>query len=333
MLIKAIIIRLFYLALGFFIHHAVQDYDLSSSNSAFVKWDSVYFMDIAKNGYRFEHELAFYPGLPVLIRALGLVPYAELVIPTLFYVLNTIVLYYLTLSVGYDKSFARRAVNVFIMSPATVFFTAPYTESPFCFFSFLGMLLWQKEMYLASSLSFFLASFFRSNGIVNAGFFLYNMIRLNYRAKRKASVLLFVVPIIPSVLFAVYANKRFCPGLEWCGSSPYAYVQKRYWNVGFMNSFRAENIPNILLALPIIVMSTNYVFRTKSLILLPYVVQFAFMIVTGVFFMHIQVITRFLLAGSPCSYWAIASSKSARAYCIAYSVIGTALFVNFLPWT
>ena len=35
---------------------------------AFVRWDTVYFVDIAKEGYTQEQRLAFTPGLPMLLR-------------------------------------------------------------------------------------------------------------------------------------------------------------------------------------------------------------------------------------------------------------------------
>ena len=46
--------RVFVIGLGLLFHKVTRDYDLSASDTAFIKWDAVYFIGIAKNGYCFE---------------------------------------------------------------------------------------------------------------------------------------------------------------------------------------------------------------------------------------------------------------------------------------
>lgn len=36
-----------------------------------VRWDAMYFLDIAKNGYQFEQQLAFFPLYPALMHVLS----------------------------------------------------------------------------------------------------------------------------------------------------------------------------------------------------------------------------------------------------------------------
>lgn len=38
---------------------------------SFLRWDTVYFLQIAQRGYKYEQELAFMPGLPGILRLGG----------------------------------------------------------------------------------------------------------------------------------------------------------------------------------------------------------------------------------------------------------------------
>lgn len=49
----------------------MQDYD-SSGNFPFIRWDAIYFVEIAKHGYTLEQQFAFLPGLPFLMNLLSI---------------------------------------------------------------------------------------------------------------------------------------------------------------------------------------------------------------------------------------------------------------------
>lgn len=44
---------------------------LSFNYQSFVRWDTVYFIEIARDGYLQEQRLAFFPGLPGILRIGG----------------------------------------------------------------------------------------------------------------------------------------------------------------------------------------------------------------------------------------------------------------------
>ena len=182
LLFFAIINRIIVLGLGIIFHYISQDYDLSSSSSIFLKWDAVYFDNIAKVGYEFEHELAFYPGFPFLIRLFNKIfpffsiSFNELLIPTLCYFGSVFMLVKVTIMVGFSQRFAFKTGILFCFSPISIFMFAPYTESPFFLFTLLGIYYWIKKNYFLTSLFFVFASTIRSNGFLLGGFFLYSIL-------------------------------------------------------------------------------------------------------------------------------------------------------------
>lgn len=162
-------------------------------------------------------------------------------------------------------------------------------------------------------------------------------------------------------------------------------------NVGFLNYYEFKQIPNFLLASPMIFLSTWGIFaylrrfpffdtapaKTKGAAaprdvsdetisrpyfdenMLPFVVYWMVLLVVGVLFMHVQVLTRFLSSCAPL-YWFCAgfydsddeqqgsgpkgkkqANSGARGrmqylilfYFISYSLVGALLFCNFYPWT
>ncbi|XP_017786809.1 PREDICTED: GPI mannosyltransferase 2 [Nicrophorus vespilloides] len=132
----------------------------------------------------------------------------------------------------------------------------------------------------------------------------------------------------------------------WCNYKllpiPYSYVQDKYWNVGFFKYYQLKQIPNFLLALPIICLillqsyyffkynwhyivhhsmfvkfllrnfgGNNYLRRQKYAVESKFEIDFAFpcilhalaLTIFCIIFVHIQVTTRMLCSASPVIYW------------------------------
>lgn len=165
-----------------------------------------------------------------------------------------------------------------------------------------------------------------------------------------ASALLVTFPFFT---FQVYAYQNSCETLpntvrpEWCTHTlplSYSSVQRRYWNVGFLNYYQLKQIPNFLLATPILVVvlwiSVTYLSRCevrKTLMqarsgcglsetllgsrrrvsvgegaeavasgrCLPFAIHSAALALLCLTSMNVQVATRFLLSSGPWPYWAI----------------------------
>jgi phosphatidylinositol glycan class V len=186
-----------------------------------------------------------------------------------------------------------------------------------------------------------------------------------------------ILSVIPFVMFQGYAYYKFCivskhnlpdfivsyaethdlrlPGADslkpllhhkdhWCNSSvplAYSYVQDQYWNVGFLRYYQWKQIPNFLLAMPVIWIILAHAYRfakqhpqlcytlgfwedlsctnlkvTEKLRIqmkqnkikfapgmFVYVVHVVFLTVFCAVCIHVQVTTRMITSASPVLYW------------------------------
>ena len=122
-----------------------------SFTSALFRWDAFHFAGIAKDGYSYEHQWAFFPGVPLLLRVADRLPaffldnmasafawvallHAALAIPT------TRAIYHLTFMHFRSPSFALLTALLSLLpaSPVTLYI-APYAEPTFTFLSYQGL--------------------------------------------------------------------------------------------------------------------------------------------------------------------------------------------------
>ncbi|CAI4224303.1 unnamed protein product [Auanema sp. JU1783] len=153
----------------------------------FHRWDAIHFVHIAEYGYAIENSLAFFPLLPVILRQLA----SPLSIILNFQVSCILVgsllnmglfcasarlLYFVVKAVTHSDKQATIAVILFAVNPASVFFSAIYTESVYSFLTFAGialMLCSESYFFLRFTLAstvFALGYLTRSNGIMNIGY-------------------------------------------------------------------------------------------------------------------------------------------------------------------
>ncbi|KAJ3143812.1 hypothetical protein HK101_003051 [Irineochytrium annulatum] len=308
----------------------------------FLRWDAVHYLSIAVDGHRFEQQRAFAPYLPAAVRAIArLVPWREggdnddddvavmlgigVMLSNVSFVAAAVVLHSLTLRVLRSRSAARAASLAFCMHPASAFMASSYTEAPFALASFVGMGFWERGWSWAAALAWAVAGAVRPNG---------------------GAVVFSVVVLAPFVYTQYEAFIAFCVATDeprpWCDSvipTVYGFVQKEYWNNGFLEYWTLQQLPNFLLAAPMILLSLTgalaYISTnpTRAITLgllpaklrsddsadtpptssaylqsdaaFPYVALWLALSLLCVTSMHVQVITRFL-AATPCMYWWIA---------------------------
>ncbi|XP_060534913.1 GPI mannosyltransferase 2 [Cylas formicarius] len=191
----------------------------------------------------------------------------------------------------------------------------------------------------------------------------------------------FVANVGPAIIEHARRNGFVLPGefakhnQSWCHRSmplAYSYVQDRYWNVGLLRYYRLKQVPNFLLALPALAITSRYCvkllcvnFRRNPRFLLAFdpkgagqgvyaaeggvfALHALFLSVFCALFVHVQVSTRMLCSATPAFYWACADNVNLlkvpgrtdsptelffRTYFVSYFIAGTLLFCNFLPWT
>ncbi|XP_058809595.1 GPI mannosyltransferase 2-like [Phymastichus coffea] len=370
--------------------HTLLDNIVTFLLGGLTRWDAQYFIHIAKYGYTYENTLAFFPLFPMLIEYMArvfriqppilnysnIIVICGVIINFVCFVKAALVLYDLSLVVFKNTKVAYRAAILFCVNPASIFFTALYTESLFAYLTFYSMLESINNnpcVFLPLSLS----SLVRSNGLVNLGFPVYFLAK-KFKNKHFHSstrsllfnsrhvfislfqiIFIIILSLLPFGYSQVYNYIKFCkpesneswipyhvknyaidnnlllPGqhdFAWCNSKlpiAYSHIQNKYWNVGFLRYYEFKQIPNFLLAVPVICIILKCCIeffkehRSKFLTLeffsgisrpsdnikryplemFVFVVHALFLTTFCIFFVHIQVSTRLLCSASPVLFW------------------------------
>ena len=235
----------------------------------------------------------FYP-LSFLISYRSVALISGVVVNFIAFPIATSALYLLTHEITRNRRLSFLAAALFCINPASVFMTAVYTECLFALFAFLGLFLLEKHWDWLAALSFSLAAATRSNGILLCGFLAFKWLLyvhdahskhskfsqlLGYALKRFffTATQCFIV-LLPFALYQYYAHTLYCTRInsidphtdnmnDWCRWDSilpplhYSHVQSYYWNVGFLRYFELKQIPNFLLATPMILLSVYCLVR------------------------------------------------------------------------
>lgn len=376
-----------------------------------TQWDGQHFMHIALYGYTYENSLAFFPLLPYTVQYLAkllhlpFLTFESQILLTfvlfnfVMFLLSACILYKLTES-WFGTHRAHIATLLFCINPATIFFSAAYTE---CLFAFLTFALiycsWKMhfDTFLVSAKWLFLSCLLialstltRSNGLLNLGFLMYFFVRnlrnslvhstqphlciklLKLSCNLVVLAMSIIICVAPFVFLQFYHHSNFCfdnfvnlpqevvshavtngyrltgqyYNQSWCDFNyiplPYSYVQEYYWNVGFLRYYELKQLPNFLLAMPVIYITLSEciaflyhnneylihlgIFKTihasyfskvdkkKKVVhkrteedskdfLFVCVVHAFLLCMFCIFIVHIQVTTRMLFSANPAIYW------------------------------
>jgi phosphatidylinositol glycan class V len=463
---RLVIVLLCIIADIIFTDHNAQDITLFNYQSTsiltnkllkpFTKWDSAYYLNIARDGYTKEQELAFFPLFPLTIRILSkciklilefininiyfddILIISGLIISNTSFILSSWILWYLIQSIykNNDNIQNNNIIYVsyltYIFNPANIFFASIYTESFYSLFAWLSFLLIENDSYwYLSYVTFFIASSIRSNGILNIIIAAFILIRQYLQIEKSViknnnytmKIILLVVQYIiflsffvlfiglPSFIFDTVSRIYICGTSKdffssnnlitrniyyiyiniffknntiennvvlqqsickysFNGNTIYRYIQNKYWNVGFFSYYQLKQIPNFVLAMPIIIISyiiikyyiinyNNHIVFLKQkkkyvsmysycyfiisyLSANVYTLHLLLVLSIGICFAHIQIITRLLLSSCPIIYLGISiflnnniyiSRNCILLYFFIFNFLGILFHVNYYPWT
>ncbi|GAV70703.1 Mannosyl_trans2 domain-containing protein, partial [Cephalotus follicularis] len=281
--------------------------NLSAKIETSVVWDSVYFVRIAQCGYEYEQSYAFLPLLPITISLLSrtlFAPFVSLIgfravvalsaffLNNLAFLFAAVYFYRLSIIILKDPEAALRASTLFCFNPASIFYSSIYSDALYALFSIGGLYHLASGANNIAVLWFALSGCARSNGVLNAGYFCFQAMHQAYDAvilKRRVYIALQVLVtvalrciciFVPFIAFQAYGYYNICHGhfpdeaRPWCKAKIpllYNFIQSHYWGVGFLRYFQFKQLPNFLLASPILSLaffSIAYYVKSRSEIFL-----------------------------------------------------------------
>lgn len=213
-------------------------------------------MHIALYGYTYENTVAFFPLYPFIVKYISwIVSYVipilniESILVLVFFGVNfylfiktALIIFQLT-RLFHGVKFAYNVALIFCFNPASIFFSAPYSESLFCYLTFQSILhitvfsiKWVRSNSIYFNISdcvwciipVSLSAATRSNGVLNIIFFIYVYLEVSIHkvfSKKNLfcqhaiilSILLLVLTVImliPFIIVQMYDYLLFCSNFQ-----------------------------------------------------------------------------------------------------------------------
>ncbi|KAF7717962.1 GPI mannosyltransferase 2 [Penicillium ucsense] len=315
---------------------------------------------------------------------------------------SVLALYSLSTNIFGDDTPAQKLIcflsaALHIISPAGAFLSAPYGEPVFSLLNFVGLDLYTLSLIaehrrsallrdlqvLAAAVVFAIATVARSNGILSGCLFAYDAALLVWASLTQGLTIYnlrhLAVTLVGGCIVAtgiivpqILAFNEYCvqspEPRPWCQSqvpSIYSWVQRHYWNVGFLRYWTLSNVPLFALAAPMLfVLYKSSLWALKApptlgskstgvkssqmspgAMLIRLALPQVLLTVLAVTTYHVQIVNR-IASGYPVWYWWLVSTampsfqdsrnsrrglqRAAQAM-VAYALIQAVLFGSFLP--
>jgi len=146
------------------------NYLANAAVAPLARWDSVWFLTVARAGYAHQRDrMVYFPLYPLLIHVVGWVTRSELVAGALISLIAftlALILLERLVSLDFDEEIASATVLLIAFSPMAFFFSAVYTESLFLALSVGAFYAARRERWLLAGLLAGLAAMSRNGGVV-----------------------------------------------------------------------------------------------------------------------------------------------------------------------
>lgn len=196
------------------------------------KWDANYYVGIARAGYAPADEttLAFFPGFPLVVRAvsnlLGTDIAGTAMVLNLFF---TIALAAGVMALARQMGLGTRGqvlgAAVVTSAPMSIVFAMPYTEALFGALAIWAVVMLHDQRWIAAGALIFLASFVRLTAVDLIVVF---ALMVLFKARRTWWAWLSVaVSALPLAGYIWWANRHLS------GAGGYFGLQEKHWNSGF----------------------------------------------------------------------------------------------------
>jgi hypothetical protein len=211
-------------------------YDRSSNIwlDVWARWDSQYYLDIARKGYGAYSSLhAFFPFYPLLISTVAPVfghdyVLSGMVVSSVAFCVALVYLFKLV-ALEYERDMAGRTILYLAVYPTALFFLAVYTESVFLAATVAAMYYARRGLWWSAGLAALLAGFTRANAVALVLALAYEAWRQN--AEGGTGIWTGVRRFRPAQLWAVAASGLALVAwglyLGWLTHDPLAYVHRQ----------------------------------------------------------------------------------------------------------
>jgi hypothetical protein len=201
--------------------------------SAAGSWDVAHFLRIARDGYAAENEVAFFPGLPLLLRAAGALGLDMTGAGILASVIGSAFAGWALWRLGGPRR-GVVAAALWLFAPTAVFTVVPYTESIFAAFAFWAWLRARKGRWAWAALLAAGACSVRVSGV-------FLLVALGVLAltgsydgdrrwsRRLVAVAWLLVPAAVPVAYATYLRLTTGSWLAWYSAQADGWGRRLTW--------------------------------------------------------------------------------------------------------